>query len=1017
MAVINGDADNNIIDGTNDDDVLSGFGGDDLISGFGGMDNILGGDGDDTLRPGGGNDVLDGGAGNDVYDVSFEPFSYLINLTNGFGTADIGLGHGAGGAPFDTFSNIESVFGSALTDFVAGSAADNLLFGNGGDDAMGGGLGNDQLDGGAGDDNLSGEDGDDFLRGGAGDDILNGGLGFDVASFSDRFNGFMFTVAAMGQTAVSGGENDTLMGVDSIIGTFANDVLNVANDFVGDDGSGFFQFEGGGGDDVVTGNGETRIVYSGASSGVRVDFNAGAANAIGNGDSGSDTFTGVNSVNGSRFDDILLGTDSPDFESFRGQAGNDFIDGGGGDADRADYRNSPAGVDVDLSRNLGFDGFGTVDFLFNIELVRGSNHDDVMTGDGRNNTFRGRGGDDTFIGGGGFADTADYRSDTPVGISATMTGAFASVVGLSGTSVGMDTLIEIERVFGTPMDDVYLADMSFDNGQTVLEDVNASQFNIFRGGDGDDDITGNGVTRIEYNDATDAVLVDLSMGSATSLGSDAGIGVDAFSNVFSVRGSAFGDVLIGSTNMPALGFEDFIGEAGDDLIDGGGGQNRANYFTSPSAVLVDLLNGTADDGFGGTDTLVDIQGARGSNHDDILIGDGEANVFEGLVGDDVIDGRGGLDRVEYDLLNAKVSVNLLAGEAEKGVNGFESLVSIEQVLGTPFNDSIVGDGGMNLLGGEAGHDRIVGLAGADTLGGFSGNDILYGNSGDDILQGDAGRDRLIGGFGVDTMFGGEGDDTYFVDDVGDMVMENFDEGIDTVIIQQGINGFFNARPNVEIYILDFQPGETAFLNGLDGFGDTLVGGDSDDTLTGLSGDDILLGGNGDDMLDGGNGVDLLKAGAGADVIDAGDGDDRAGGGAGDDRISGGDGFDRLNGQSGDDVLIGGAGPDRLIGGFGDDMLFAYQGPAGMPDVGDGSQDRFLISANSGIDMIYGFVDGEDMFDLRGVNQQTGLFPSFNALQPFISEVNGDAVIQFSVNDMATVVGVSAAALDATDFIF
>ena len=71
------------------------------------------------------------------------------------------------------------------------------------------------------------------------------------------------------------------------------------------------------------------------------------------------------------FGDTLVGSDGEDFESFRAEGGDDFIDGGGGSNDRADYRNSPDSVFVDLSAGIAQDGHGGTDTLVNIERVRG----------------------------------------------------------------------------------------------------------------------------------------------------------------------------------------------------------------------------------------------------------------------------------------------------------------------------------------------------------------------------------------------------------------------------------------------------------------------------------------------------------------------------------------------------------------------------------------------------------------------------------------------------------------------
>ncbi len=71
------------------------------------------------------------------------------------------------------------------------------------------------------------------------------------------------------------------------------------------------------------------------------------------------------------------------------------------------------------------------------------------------------------------------------------------------------------------------------------------------------------------------------------------------------------------------------------------------------------------------------------------------------------------------------------------------------MIGTPFNDTIIG----NSL-----NNRLFGLSGNDTLIGGGGDDILFGGAGDDSLSGGAGRDWLLGGSGIDNLQGGLGDD-------------------------------------------------------------------------------------------------------------------------------------------------------------------------------------------------------------------------------------------------------------------
>ena len=130
-------------------------------------------------------------------------------------------------------------------------------------------------------------------------------------------------------------------------------------------------------------------------------------------------------------------------------------------------------------------------------------------------------------------------------------------------------------------------------------------------------------------------------------------------------------------------------------------------------------------------------------------------------------------------------------------------------------------------------ETLVLQGGADLQG--YGNDLankLYGNAGSNLLDGRA---------GADAMFGGAGNDVYFVDDAGDLVFENLNEGTDAVFAT--VNQTLSA--NVETLVLQGSGNLTGTGNALD---NKLYGNTGDNTLDGGAGVDRLTGGTGNDTF-------------------------------------------------------------------------------------------------------------------------------------------------------------------------
>jgi Ca2+-binding RTX toxin-like protein len=361
--------------------------------------------------------------------------------------------------------------------------------------------------------------------------------------------------------------------------------------------------------------------------------------------------------------------------------------------------------------------------------------------------------------------------------------------------------------------------------------------------------------------------------------------------------------------------KDFIkGGNGDDVFDGGLGADWADYsgVSGATGVTVDLSAGI---GTGqGSDTLVSVAAAIGSDNADTLTGGPEDNTLEGGPGDDVLNGAGGNDTAEYSAAIKGVTVNLTISTPQATGQGVDTLASFEHLIGSDHGDVLTGDGGANRLDGR------------------SGNDTLRGGGGDDTF---------IGGTGDDVMEGGDGTDT------GDYSEATGGVTVDLSVAGTQVTGGAGTDSLAAIENLAGS-----------GFPDRLVGNAAANMLTGWGGDDTLEGGGGKDLLQGvdgndrgtgGEGDDRLLGDVGNDILSGGDGSDEIRGSWGQDDLGGEQGDDRLFGEADGDVAAGGAGHDRLLGNEGPDLL---SGGEGNDDVRGGSSgDR--LTGDAGDDKLLG----------------------------------------------------------------
>jgi len=436
-------------------DVGDGGAGDDLI-GFRGeiFDQDADGDfGADTLLGGAGADTNNGGDGFDTMDYRAATSRVVLNLDTG-GT----LGDAAG----DTYFSIERVYGSDFNDAITGTDANEFFYGEDGNDTINAGGGIDRVYGGDGDDIQRGEGGNDQLYGSAGADQLNGGTGFDIANYRDATSAVSLNLGSGGTLGDAAG--DSYFGIEAVYGSDFNDILagnNSANELRGWDGDDILNgaggndrlFGGAGADALNGGTGVDIAVYTDAASGVTL--NLATVGTVG--DAAGDTFSSIEWVWGSDFNDIITG-----------DAANNRLEGRDGD----DTLNGADGND----RLIGGEGNDIINGGNGVDTIFGQNGNDTLVGAAGNDFFFGSAGGDSISGGLDF-DTVSYLASSSAVSVNLQTG------GTVGDASG-DTYTSIERVFGSQFDDAIVGS----NGDNTLLGNGGNDY--LEGGLGNDSLIG-----------------------------------------------------------------------------------------------------------------------------------------------------------------------------------------------------------------------------------------------------------------------------------------------------------------------------------------------------------------------------------------------------------------------------------------------------------------------------------------------------------------------------------------------
>jgi Ca2+-binding RTX toxin-like protein len=980
------------------------------IAGNDAINQLSGLDGDDEVTGNGGNDALDGGKGTDTAVFAGDKAGYEITTKDGVTTVkDINLGDGDDGT--DTLTTIERVqFADQLVLLTAaaqgtpgadapkltaaGDAFDGLggndtLQGLGGTDILTGGADNDLIVGGAGNDSLDGGTGTDEFRHAIGDgfDIVSGADGLDHVlltgtdlydlNFDRVGNDLVVSAAIDGDYDFADTGSITIK--DHYLGNSIAFVLidTIYNESYGTDPDvtkAVFTT------DVANGldNTDFMEIIQGSDVGEIINGNGGFYDQL-YGASGDDTINSGSSsdfIAGGGGDDALFGNDGDD--RLRGSAGNDTLDGGDG-TDRADYRRAAASVTVDLSAGTASDdGDGGQDKLVSIEDVRGSDFDDVITGNDGENFIRSLGGNDSLLGGDGFDflvggagndtlhggpgdefDEAAY-DDSAGPIIANLSSTEQLGVGAGQVKDGfgtVDTLISIEGILATGKND------------TIIGGDGDEFFEAMGGNDSVDG--GGGFDEIDFFNASGGVAVNLTkQGGAQSIGG--GQGSDVLKNFEGINGSFFNDVLTGD------GGDNFIhGRDGADKIAGGGGQDE-------------LVGEEGNDTVGGGEGDDHLFGEDGT---DSLGGDAGDDTLEGGAGNDSVNGGTGTDTVvfggnkaDYEVTTDKNGVttvkDLVPGDGDDGTDTLTSVERLqfydELVLLQPVTKGTAGDDKATLTAsgdvydGLAGKDTIQGLGGVDILSGGDDNDIIVGGAGDDTVDGGAGTDEYqhsgLLADGNDVVVNSDGND-FVVFTAEDFYDINFFRDGDDLVIGGAVDGNYDFNDSGSVRIAGHYAGAAiAFMQIDTEFYNLDYGTDPDivtmaftpDLANGINNTDtgeILIGTDADEVINGNGGYyDGFYAGDGKDTVNGGDGFDNIRGGEGNDSLFGGNDDDQLRAEQGDDTLDGGDGADRA----------RYDNASGgvIVDLVAGTAVQADLDGDSGTDKLIGIeeVRGSDFAD-------------------------------------------------------
>jgi len=950
-----GNSGDNVITGNNAVNILSGMDGNDTLIGNGGNDTLNGGIGDDILNGGIGNDTMVGGMGNDTYYVNSTSDVVTENAGEGVDTVKSSITYSIASRP--NIENIELLGTVAIN--ATGNASDNVLIGNSANNQLTGGNGNDT-----------------YYVQNVGDKVIETSTG-----------GVDTVVSTINYTIGSYVEKLTLGGTANINGTGNA----VANTIVGNSGTNILK--GGGGNDILDGGEGADTLLGGAGNDTYFVDNVGdkvyetttttsTTNA-----GGVDTVkSSVSYTIGSFVENLILTEDGGSINAtgnnlnnvLTGNSANNILDGkGGSDTMRGGIGNDTYVVDVATDKTIENvdEGIDTVQTHLegytlgtNIEnglmlgtsttmngnetnnvitgnsaanTINGNEGSDTLRGGGGNDTLNGGDGDDVLIGDNGYADGQIVSDSTvidgeTVSLNISIPESATGNLSVSGTISNTD--------FSQTTNIVYIIDQSGSMSSTFVGNVNVGDLN----GDGNSNSTldaaiasfkklNESIVKSGFGGNINVALIPFSdsapltySGLADSDANGNGI-ADVVDNMLTIQlggGTDYTDALTTAQSYLAG-----LNSSGQNIVffASDGAPNDTNYLTS----VLPLLRTTGAEG-----TIIKAIGMGSGASEETLdiLDDGISNDSATIV-------------TNPEELNATLIRESVLGVAEGAwVEIYKDGVLVDLIGSDRFTISPLGvqfKSNAFSLGTTATNATIsaklfmsdvngttLEVSAPVSIAPFVSNDILNGGTGNDILD---------GGYGTDTMTGGLGDDTYYVDNSGDVIVENSNEGIDTVNAEYS----YTLSENLENLALQGSANINATGNSSN---NALTGNSGNNILDGLTGDDTMSGGAGDDTyyVDSTYDAVIEKFGEGTDTVITTQnvtlyGDYNYGsysyynvenatlaegatgttltGSIGDNVLKGNSAANTLNGNAGDDMLNGLGGADTMLGGAGNDIYY------------------------------------------------------------------------------------------------